>query len=300
MTLNEEVISKNIKTLNLPIDGVNTFSFEAYLPDVGGIFDPLGKEGLFYLTARVMKRGSARFPLYRDVVFEEESNGAHIGIDVKKEFITFRVHAPSRNLGKSLILLEDIFHSPMIRESDFQKEKQSILSEIHALENDPVDFTSLKFREQVYNGTQFGAPIMGTRSSIESINLQDVQRAVQWIQHSKRIVLMLGDSQAIKIYHAGNSALLSSADLGNIDLTTSSRFSQNLNLVEDSPTLNIQLLKRDLEQALLFVGLHSVGVRDQDYWVAQVFTAILGSGFGSLLMANVREKHSLAYQVVAR
>jgi predicted Zn-dependent peptidase len=55
----------------------------------------------------------------------------------------------------------------------------------------------------------------------------------------------------------------------------------------------------ELEQAHLVLGFPGVGVRDPDYWAAQVFATLLGGGMSSRLFQEIREKRGLAYSISA-
>jgi len=145
---------------------------------VGSAQDPQGKEGLAALTAAMVASGGsgqrkideinqALFPLAGS--FSQQTD---------KEMTTFTGSIHKDNWAQfNQIALPQLL-SPGFREDDFRRlkdgQKNALLLDLK--DNNEEEFAKERLQTNVYAGTPYGHPVLGTLAGIEAITLDDVKQ----------------------------------------------------------------------------------------------------------------------------
>ena len=143
----------------------------------GSAHDPQGKEGLAALTAMmVASSGSserkidevnkALFPLAGS--FSEQTD---------KEMTTFTGSIHRDNWKQYLDVALPLMVSPGFREEDFRRLKDSLKNalSVDLKDNNEEEFGKERLQTNVFAGTAYGHPVLGTAKGIEAITLDDVK-----------------------------------------------------------------------------------------------------------------------------
>jgi zinc protease len=143
----------------------------------GAAHDPKGKEGLAALTAAmVASAGSnerkidevskALFPLAGS--FTEQTD---------KEMTTFTGSVHKDNWQQYVDVALPMLLTPGFREEDFKrlKDAQKNALQIDLKDNNEEEFAKERLQTNVFAGTPYGHPVLGTVKGIESITLDDVK-----------------------------------------------------------------------------------------------------------------------------
>ncbi len=182
--------AKAIGTESQEIPTVNIFlSFKG-----GQMVEPVAKNGLASLFADMMNEGTKNYSAEAfDLALDQL--GSSINVSSSTDKTQIQVKALTKNLDKTLALLQERILNTVFTQEDFGRiKKQTIESAQNAL-NRPAYVASLVFDKMVYGvTTPYGLPGSGSASSIEQITLQDIQDYYKnYFSNSEAEIVVVGD-----------------------------------------------------------------------------------------------------------
>jgi zinc protease len=148
---------------------------------VGSAYDPLGKEGLAELAASMITdAGSSRMRI-------DEINRAlfpmagTFGANVDREMTTFTGVIHLDNLDRFADIVLPQLLDPGLREEDFPRVKsQQMNSLVQDLRgNNEEELAKERLQANIFTGTPYGHPSVGTVAGIESLTLEDVRGFIE-------------------------------------------------------------------------------------------------------------------------
>ncbi|MBI1949794.1 MAG: insulinase family protein [Acidobacteria bacterium] len=259
----------------------------------GSASDPAGREGTAALVARLLKRGTKTRPAgqyFEEVEFVGGTIDTAAGPDASYAWGEFA----TRDMEIGFNLLSDLVQNPAFRPEDFEKEKRLALADIVDALDDPARVAQKAFAAWLYGAHPYGRPVDGTERSVQAITRSD----------------------ALSFYgsrYVPNNAVL--AIVGDVDAPQAARSAQRYfsawkrrtlaapEIAEAAPVRGRKVLlvdKPDATQSQIRFG--NIGVRraDPDYFPLVVGNTVLGGGFTSWLVNEVRVKRGLTYSISSR
>ena len=173
--------------------------------NAGSAHDPQGKEGLAALSAAMVARAGSK-----DRKIDEISKllfplAGSFSDQVDKEMTTFTGSIHQDNWKKFIDIALPQLLAPGFREDDFRRlkdaQKNALLLDLK--DNNEEEFGKERLQTNVFTGTPYGHPVLGTVKGIEAITLDDVKTF--WKSAYAR--------GAVKVGIAGNVADTMVADL---------------------------------------------------------------------------------------
>jgi zinc protease len=165
------------ETVLLHVPDDPTVTFKVWFK-VGSQHDPVGKEGLAWLTGQMISDASTTNNAYDSILAKLYPLASGYGIRVDREMtvITGRTHRD--NLDAYFELFADAWLRPAFLEEDFERLRTDGLNEIE---------NSLRYASDeelgkaalygfVFDGTRYAHPTVGTVQGLKSITLEDVKQ----------------------------------------------------------------------------------------------------------------------------
>jgi zinc protease len=188
-------------------DEVKTTVLRSPLPQVefkllftaGSAHDPVGKEGLAALSAEMIADAGSQALKYDEIKKALFPMAGGFSTQTDKEMTTFTGVIHKDNAGAFLDIALPQLLQPGFRDEDFQRLKDGQLT---ALKDDlksanDEELGKERLQTDIYTGTPYGHPALGTVAGIESITLADVKAFVQANYTRARLTLGLsGDVPA--------------------------------------------------------------------------------------------------------
>ncbi|HTP49189.1 MAG TPA: insulinase family protein [Anaeromyxobacteraceae bacterium] len=143
----------------------------------GSAFDPPGKEGLAALTAAMLAKGGSRSQRVDEIAKALFPVAGSLAVQVDKELTTFTAVVHRDNWK---VLAENAFPQivdPGFREDDFRRLRDQQLNALtQNLRNvNEEELAKERLQENLFAGTPYGHPALGTASGIRSLTLDDVK-----------------------------------------------------------------------------------------------------------------------------
>ena len=263
----------------------------------GAAQDPDGKSGLANFVGGALKRGTGTYDA-QQFAAAVESLGADLDTATGYETTVITAEFLVKNIGPGLELVAGMILDPAFRRGEVARERAEILAGFRARYEDPNAIAAECFPTFLYGSHPYGRSVDGRPATVESIGPKDVRKFYErYYRPNNAVVVIVGDLPAARLLEALRTAFAAwpRGEPPPARLPPPAPVRDRRILVIDKPGAT---------QAQIRFGNVAIARRDPGYTVAQVANTVLGGGFSSRLMQELRIKRSLTYgassQFVAR
>ncbi|MEJ2719785.1 MAG: pitrilysin family protein [bacterium] len=275
----------------LPVADDPTVSFRI-LFNVGSQDDPLGKEGLAALTARLITEGSTQKHSYEEVLDLLYPMAASIRDQVDKEMTVFIGRTHKDNLDEYYRLYKEVLLEPAFTEADFERVKSDFLNYIKTTLRYSQDEMLGKeaLYEYIFAGTPYGHNEEGAVTSLESITLDDVKEFYRTNYTQANLVIGLGGGidDAFVATVEGDLKALPEGRPADVPAPKPAKLEG----------LNVEIVEKDAQATAISFGFPiDVHRGERDFYALAIATSWLGEHRNSFsdLYAVIREARGLNY-----
>lgn len=247
------------------------------------------KAGLASMTNLLLDHGAADWNT-NEIVERFDNVGAQFSVAAFRDMavVNLRSLTDEAWLNTALETMSAILQKPHFDENELLRERQRVLVALHNQQESPSDIAELAFYEAVYGKHPYAIPPLGTEATIATITRDDLLNFYKKYYVAKNaVVVVVGavdKKQAGKIADQLMSGLEEGQPAEDLPAVTA---------LEKSDTVKKQ---HPSTQTHLWVGQTGKHRKDPDYFPLYVGNHILGgSGFGSRVVEEIREKRGLAY-----
>ena len=228
-----------------------------------------------------------------------EKFGDLYNIEFRMEFIN-KEFIPSNEdlLDKVLNFLEEmIYHPATWSEDSIEREKQFIIERINQRKDEKLKYGIQRAEELLCKGEPFGTYLYGENDTVESIDYDILKNQYnELINNNCVTVILSGNLKGYEDIDEKISNIFSKYIKNEITLEELS-----YNKKTDREFVYEEVKEyQDTTQSVLSLGLRIKNCTLKDFYILNVYNAILGTTPTSKLFQNVREKESLAYTVRSR
>jgi predicted Zn-dependent peptidase len=238
---------------------------------------------LEHMAFKGTKRRSAK-----DIAEEIESAGGEINASTGMETTTYYARVLKDDWALALDILADIFTGSVLDADELERERDVILQEIAAANDQPDDLVFDLAQAACYGDHPLGRSILGTAELISAV---DREKMLAWRNRnywaSRIVVAAAGNIDHAKFSDAALKLL------GNIER------GQHPQREPPSFVSKEENSQKPLDQSHIVLSFEAPGYRDPEIYQLQVLSSILGGGMSSRLFQEVREKRGLCYSVFA-
>ncbi len=147
---------------------------------VGSADDPTGKEGLATLSAAMIDEAGSQSLRYEEIQEALFPIAGGFGSQVDKEMTVFDGAIHLDNLEAWMaVALEQLLH-PGLREEDFTRvrdnQRNALVQDLRANNDEALGMQVLQ--QEIFGGTPYGHPPLGTVAGIDAITLSDVREFI--------------------------------------------------------------------------------------------------------------------------
>lgn len=241
--------------------------------------------GISHLLEHMAFKGTSKRSA-QSIVEEIESVGGYLNAYTSKESTAYYARILKNDLEIAVDIIADILNDSTFSNHELEKEKNVIEQEIGQVKDTPDDIIFDHFYNVAFPEQPIGRSILGDTDQVKQFSRSDLISYMQKEYRGKRIVV----SASGKVDHDTLVKLVDER-MNNYP----SEVNSNLEAANYQGGCFTEL--KDLEQAHILVGLPSVNYTHNNYFVSQIFSAVLGGGMSSRLFQEVREKKGLCYSI---
>ena len=257
----------------------------------GSSFDNTEKSGVAHLTQDLLKLGSTS--LSEDQIAEGlASVGAILNdhFDRDRAGLTLRTLSSQPERNQAIGIFAQILQSPTFEAAILEREKTNLMSEIKQAQTRPDQIAERAFFSALYGTHHYALPPEGTLETIPSLTSTDL-RDFYATHYSANLAIVAIVSDLSK------DEVMAIADALTEGLPKSS-VTQELSDPMPPASGTLKTISHPATQSHILMGTLGLKRGDPDYFPLYVGNHILGgSGFGSRLVEDVREKQGLVYSV---
>lgn len=274
------------------------FAPELPMLDIQAIFDAgsvrdENQAGIAILTNSLLSHGAMLDgkTLSVDEIAERFENiGARFSANATKDNakLSLRTLTDESLLTQAVSTMQAIISAPTFNKGELDRIRKQALIGLESRKQSPSTIANELFYKGLYASHPYANPGVGTKESLKALSQKDL------INFYKK-------------YYVANNALVTI--VGSIDRKKAEQLAQQLVAglaqgnkaeaiaeVEDLQTATAKHYEFPSTQTHILMGQPGVDRKDKDYFTLYVANHILGgSGFGSRIMEEIREKRGLAY-----
>lgn len=253
----------------------------------GSRFEGAREHGLAHLLEHMAFKGTRRRSA-RDIAEEIESVGGDLNAVTSPEATAYFARVLKPDLPLGLDLLSDIVINPTFDGAELVREKDVIIQEILATNDNPDDVIYDLVHENAFPNQALGRSILGTAESVSALGAEDLLGFRDRRYSARRMVL----AAAGALDHA-DLLKLAGEHFGAVG---------GFAVADPPPALYRSGLCASpirFEQGHVVVAYRGPAYSDGDYYAGQMLATILGGGMSSRLFQEAREARGLCYSIYA-
>ncbi len=177
-----------VKSINDP-----TITFRIVF-NAGAQYDPVGKEGLAYLTSQMIGDAASKVNSYEQILEKLFPLAASFSANASREIVVFSGRVHKDNLQAYYELFTQQLLQPGFKDEDFSRIKENAINYIATTlkYSSDEELGKAALYDAVYSGTPYAHPVQGTEAGLKAITLDDVKAFYQTYYNRNNFVLGIG------------------------------------------------------------------------------------------------------------
>ena len=260
--------------------------------DAGSVRDG-NKPGVASLTNGLLSHGAKlgnEILSVDDIAERFDSIGARFGAGASKDNaeISLRTLTDEKWLAKAVATMQAVINSPTFDTSELERVRKQLLISFEGRKQSAGTIASETFYKGLYKDHPYAVPSIGNEESVKILSRNDLISFYKKYYVAKNaLVTIVGDVDRKK------AEALAEQIVGKLP---TGKKAGELSAVNDLQAAFSVHHEFPSSQTHIIMGQPGVHRKDKDYFTLYVGNHILGgSGFGSRIMQEIREKRGLAY-----
>ena len=260
----------------------------------GSVRDPEGREGLAGLTAELLTQGAARRSaqqIAEDIAFV----GGTLDAQATAEQIVVTCEVLKKDFATGLELFHDVIVSPSFLDEEIKRKRDETVGTIASQRNDPSTVANVALGPFLFDGSRLAHPVLGWEKSVAAITRDDLVRFhAEQVRPDWALLAVVGDVDPVAVRSALERSF---ADWKAAGVKRTEPYSPPT--AERGRRLLV-VNKPEVTQTQIRMACMGVPRNHPDYFPIVVANTILGSGFTSRLVNEIRVNQGLTYSIRSR
>jgi zinc protease len=260
----------------------------------GSVNDLDGKEGLASLTADLMTQGAGSRSA-RQVADDIAFVGGALASYATTEQTVVTCEVLTKDLATGLGLFRDVVVSPTFPAEEFQRKKEEALGGLASQKSDPGTVAGVSLGPFLFGKSRLAHPAQGWEKSVATLTRDDVVAYhARFVRPNNAILTVVGDVDPQTI-----AADLERAFSG--WKSSNETFADAYRAVPQERGHKVLVVnKPEVTQTQIRLACMGVPRNHPDYYPIVVANTILGAGFTSRLVDEIRVNQGLTYSISSR
>lgn len=281
-------LDNGLEVLLVPDKSLPAISL-AMLIKTGSTSDPQGQSGLMMLTTKLLERGS-KTKTAPQIADAFGFYGSDFGFDVDDDMTLLTTSGLSRDRLALLKLYAEVILQPVFSQAEVTRSRDEMIAGIKRSYDEPRDFAERVFRQYLLGPHPYARSVSGTVRDVQTIRQKDIiSHYLKYYRPNNAILAVVGDYDDEFV-----NAVREHFSAWERKEITPMHFAPPAKLAG----LQLSLVERDdLAQAQIRFGHQGIKRTNPDFLTLRVANTILGAGFSSRLMKEIRVKRGLTYGI---
>ncbi|MEI4471539.1 M16 family metallopeptidase [Frigidibacter sp. MR17.24] len=287
MTVRLTTLPNGFRIVTETMPGLASASVGVWV-DAGGRHERPEQNGIAHFLEHMAFKGTQRRTALQ-IAEEIEDVGGYINAYTSREMTAFYARVLAQDVPLAVDVISDIVLNPAFDAREIEVERGVILQEIGQALDTPDDIIFDWLQEAAYPDQAIGRTILGPAERVQAFGRGDFEGFVR--EHYGPGQLILSAAGAVD-----HDMLVKLAEktFGTLTARPQAKVQPALWLGRERREI------KDLEQVHFALAFEAPGYRDEDVYVAQVYSTALGGGMSSRLFQKIREERGLCYSIFAQ
>ena len=259
----------------------------------GSVNDPAGKEGLAGLTADLLTQGAGKRTA-KQLAEEIAFVGGTLDANAAAEQLTVTCNVLKKDYATGLELFRDVIVSPTFPAEEFARRKAETLGDLASQKDDPSSVADRALGPFLMGGNPLGHPVEGWEKTVTTLTRADVVAfQKQFLTPANSMLAVVGDVDPDQVVASLQTAF--AAWKGGAAATAAYGSPAAV-----SGRQLVIVSKPEVTQTQIRLATLGVPRNSPDYYAVVVANTILGGGFTSRLVNEIRVVQGLTYGIASR
>jgi predicted Zn-dependent peptidase len=289
MNFKKKILKNGLRLIVVPIKGAPSVTVMSMI-EAGSEYETKDKNGISHFLEHMFFKGTKNRPKSIDISKEFDSLGAQHNAFTGNEYTGYYGKASTKNFGKILDIISDMYLNPTFPEAEMEKEKGVIIEEINMYEDLPQMTVQDVFQGLLYGDTPQGWNIAGPKENISKMKIGDFlkYRADHYVS-GKTMVIVAGDVEPSSAFKKMENAF---KNISSGKVIKKSKFVEK---TQKNPEIKIK--HKTTDQSHLIIGVRTFPMYDKRMTTLKVLSALLGRGMSSRLFQKMRNDLGICYYI---
>ncbi|MBN2072183.1 MAG: insulinase family protein [Candidatus Krumholzibacteriota bacterium] len=288
------VMDNGLKIFVVRTDEIPMVTMRMMIP-AGSARDPKGLEGVAGLTATMLMKGAAGMGA-EEIAEAIESVGGSLNTGSNRDGTFIIGDFMSRDFALALEFMSKVVISPDFLETELEREKGIVKAGLLGEKENPSALTSKFFVKSLLGDHPYADPVAGYAESVEKITRKDIAgfHKANFVPDGS-ILAIVGDVDAKK------ALKMVEKQFGKWSGKRSGQAAvEPLSQEEGQARRVVVIDKPDATQSQIRIGNIGTSMNTPEFFPLEVSNNILGGGFTSRLMNEIRVNRGLSYGARSR
>jgi zinc protease len=293
-THRDHMLGNGMRVCVAEMHEVPIVSFMLFLP-AGSVFDPPGYEGLANFTALLLDKGAGGMSA-EEISDKVASVGGELSISAERDYAMVMGDFLSGDIAMALHLAATIVKDPTFSPGEIEKQREIILANIDSEVERPYSLANREFGKFLLEDHPYGHPVNGYIKTVKEMERDDIVGFYRKHYLPRGSVLAVaGDIEGEDILERVREEFGGWEE--NVGMAAITEGIDTLRMGEyGGETRKILVInKPGITQSQIRIGNIAVGQKTPYYFPLLLANTILGGGFTSRLMDEIRVKRGLSY-----
>jgi len=281
-------LKNGLRIITVPMAETQTVTVVAMV-GVGSRYESEKEAGLSHFIEHMFFKGTEKRPTALSISEELDAIGGEFNAFTSKDATGYYVKVDAKHINTALDVVSDMYLHSKIEEAEVEKERGTIIQELHMYEDMPMRNVGDVFESLLYPGTSLGRDIIGYKKTIKKFKRKDFLAYIKKFYLSgDTVICVAGKFDEKKIVDQIKKYFHEMSDGKKPQL-------KKVKESQKAPAVKIKFKKTD--QTQMIVGVRAYDQFSEKRFALSLLSIILGGNMSSRLFIEVRERRGLAYYV---
>ena len=283
--IQRSTLPSGVRVVTERMPGSRSVAVGAYV-GVGGRDEDPDLAGASHFLEHLLFKGTPTRSA-RELAEAIDATGGEMNAYTSREHTSFYARVPAGHGTMAVETLAEVLSNPALRQDEVEAEREVILEELAAAEDNPEDVAHTRLAEALFPDHPLGREVLGTEGSIEAMSRDEIATFHERWYRPRNLVI------------AAAGAVDHNEVRGVLDGFTGTGQGGEAP-TRKAPTPDVVgrvVVRHPVEQAHLALGWRCLDQDDPDRWALALANYVLGGGTASRLFQQIREERGLAYTV---
>ena len=277
---------------------------------VGSRFENKDNNGVSHFIEHLYFKGTKKRPNTNILSQELDKVGAQFNAFTGKDYTGYYIKVAKHNIELAFDILSDMLWHSKFESKEINRERGVIIEEIRMYRDNPSMYIGDLLEQIAYKGHSLAREIAGPESVVKKISRKDILKYKDVHYRADNMIISVGGNYSpaklnklIDKYFGKRFGKKQPARAVPDCEQRSGRHAGREHTItpyiskQSEPRVRLQY--KPTAQAQLAMGFTGLGRQDKDYMTQLLLATILGGNMSSRLFINIRERHGLAYSIIA-